>query len=395
MADLRVQFGGVEFKNPVVASAGTPTATPYTIKKCMEAGVGAICTKSLGIESHTWEWSRPFFYLFDKHGHPGNLQVVGEILWEAELGIEYIKEVKPEAERNNCKIIANFACEPFETESPRFAKLAREAEKAGADLIEAACPCPGLMPSLEDRYKFYEETLGKMISTFKDAVKIPVFPKMACSEATPENIKRIKEAGADGISFFIEVLGASIDIETGKPPGGVNIPGLCYGRNLGNAGCYWSAEVKKITDLPVMESGGIGTARDAIERTMCGTTLLAVCTAAIHRGYKVFSEMIRGLEDFMERKGYKSIDEFRGISIPYINNLDKISEFYARKRLKKEDLTLILDPAKCSHCKKCEGCLFGAITFKDEVPEVDLGLCERCGRCEQICPADAITIKKV
>lgn len=37
--DLAITFAGVTFKNPLVVSAGSPTINPYTIRRCLEAGV--------------------------------------------------------------------------------------------------------------------------------------------------------------------------------------------------------------------------------------------------------------------------------------------------------------------------------------------------------------------
>ena len=46
MADLTVKFAGVEFKNPVVASSGPLGRTFTSVKRSIEAGVGAVTIKS-------------------------------------------------------------------------------------------------------------------------------------------------------------------------------------------------------------------------------------------------------------------------------------------------------------------------------------------------------------
>ncbi len=57
-----------------------------------------------------------------------------------------------------------------------------------------------------------------------------------------------------------------------------------------------------------------------------------------------------------------------------------------------------LIPKKCISCKKClNTCIFGAITWDDKKnkPIFDKYLCEGCGACELVCPANAIRLYKV
>src|ERR1019366_6020159 len=48
----------------------------------------------------------------------------------------------------------------------------------------------------------------------------------------------------------------------------------------------------------------------------CGT--VQVCTAAMHYGYRIVEDMIDGLSNWMDEKGFRAIDDFRGLSVPKI-----------------------------------------------------------------------------
>ena len=50
MADLKVKYGGLEFKNPIVAAAGPLGRTFEALKRSIEAGCGAVTLKSNNIE---------------------------------------------------------------------------------------------------------------------------------------------------------------------------------------------------------------------------------------------------------------------------------------------------------------------------------------------------------
>ncbi len=47
-----------------------------------------------------------------------------------------------------------------------------------------------------------------------------------------------------------------------------------------------------------------------------GAGTVQVCTAAMHYGFRIVEDMIDGLSNWMDDKGFKTIDDFRGLSLP-------------------------------------------------------------------------------
>ena len=272
MADLRINFAGIELKNPIVASAGHITHTPYTIKRCIEAGVGAICTKSISVDTESWIRPHPANWFLNKCGDPGSLMTCEVGFWSPELAEKYIREMKPIAEKEEVRIIANIDVPPFKSEELK--KVGKQLEQAGADMIEATCPCPIMMPSREDVCTWYRKELSRLLKILKEAVNIPVFPKISSEFLTDENIKLIEDAGADAHCFWVGLPGTAIDVETGKPV--MPSTSLYFGRALKGLGCYTSSMLAIKGKLPIMSSGGISTWRDAVECLMCGTTLVGL-----------------------------------------------------------------------------------------------------------------------
>ena len=68
--------------------------------------------------------------------------------------------------------------------------------------------------------------------------------------------------------------------------------------------------------LPMSGIGGIGSWQDAAEFILLGAGTVQVCTAAMHYGYRIVEDMGDGLLSWMRRKGYETIDDFRGLSLP-------------------------------------------------------------------------------
>lgn len=65
-------------------------------------------------------------------------------------------------------------------------------------------------------------------------------------------------------------------------------------------------------EIQIIGTGGIETGQDAFEHLLCGASMLQIGTALHKEGPAIFERVIKELEDIMARKGYQSIDEFRG-----------------------------------------------------------------------------------
>lgn len=389
MENWHVDLAGITFKNAIVASAGTPTINVHGMKECIKAGAGAVCTKSISFQPFSWARTRRGNLFLDRIGDPGSIIPIELSFWRPEEGERFVKEIKPLAEKENTRVIANIAVEEFETE--KLKDLAKRLENAGADMIEAACPCPILIP-VEIAKKWYQENLSRVIEILKQAVNIPVYPKLFVDVLNQENIDRIEGAGADAIHIVPPPHGITIDIESGKPI--ISTNGLYFNRGWRGVGSYWTYLISKMAKIPVITSGGVFSGRDAIERFMLGASLVGICTVIIYHGYKKMTKIIQEIDHFMEKKGHENIKAIIGIASPYVGDLEEFGKMIARMDLPKDALTVSVDLEKCNGCKKCAVCNYGAIVMKDRIPEINLDICERCGTCEAICPSGAITIQK-
>ena len=65
-------------------------------------------------------------------------------------------------------------------------------------------------------------------------------------------------------------------------------------------------------EIKIIGTGGILTGQDAYEHLLCGATMLQIGTQLQKEGPAIFSRILQELTAIMEKKGYQSIDEFRG-----------------------------------------------------------------------------------
>jgi dihydropyrimidine dehydrogenase (NAD+) subunit PreA len=132
--------------------------------------------------------------------------------------------------------------------------------------------------------------------------------------------------------------------------------------------------------------GGIADWKSAVEYMMVGATTVQVCTAAMWQGFKLGQTLMNGLKRFMIQRGYQSLQEFRGISLPYFTAAVPIPE----------NVKASIDVKTCQRCGRClVACRDGAydaIERKRALFKVNQDICDGCGLCAQVCPEEAIRL---
>jgi len=141
--------------------------------------------------------------------------------------------------------------------------------------------------------------------------------------------------------------------------------------------------------------GGITTWRDAAEFIALGCGTVQVCTAAMTYGFKVVQEMASGLSDWMDEKGFETIEDFRGRAVPNVTDWQYLNLNYITKARIDQDLCI-----QCGRCHiACEDTSHQAITaMVDGVRhfEVIEAECVGCNLCVNVCPVEnCITMEQI
>jgi dihydropyrimidine dehydrogenase (NAD+) subunit PreA len=147
------------------------------------------------------------------------------------------------------------------------------------------------------------------------------------------------------------------------------------------------ARDRETRDLPISAIGGIANWRDAAEFMALGAGTVQVCTAAMTYGFRIVTEMITGLSEWMDQKGYRSLSEFQGRATANFTEWEHLNLNYIAKAVIDQDLCI-----KCGRCyAACEDTSHQAITssvdglrqfvVKDEE-------CVGCNLCVLVCPVE-------
>lgn len=398
--DLTTQIAGVTFKNPIAAASGIITRSIHSIRRCVEAGVGAVVTKSITfIPGARWRLPRPAIWLLDKYGDPGSSQNISIGNLPDDQGVKFVEQIKPITRDADVVLIANMNLMgdlgEFQEEEAleRTENLAKKLEAAGADIIEVmrACPMDVAREFGGDWGKVSDvKYTVKLARTLKTSLRIPFYLKLQ-TDVTFKNIGVFEDAGVAAHCVYSLLPATVIDIETGMPI--IPFPQPYYGRGIKAHENYQSARIASVARCPIISSGGTMSSRDVIERLMCGATIVQVMTAAMRYGPEVFTEMTDGLKSFMARKGYRSLKEIIGIAVPHIDNAEEFAKFIEDRQVPRKAMAMNIDRVKCTGCGECAVCPYGAMSIEAGFPKWDSKICEFCGICQTICPVDAIEIR--
>lgn len=299
MADTRVTIAGVEWKNPVTVASGTFGSGEEFADFVDLNKLGAVTTK--GVANVPWT-GNPTPRVAEVYG--GMLNAIGL----QNPGIElFCKRDIPYLKQYDTKIIVNVCGHAPEEYLAVVERLADEP----ADMLEINISCPNVNAGF---LAFGQDArhVEKLTGQIKNIAKQPIIMKLTPNVTDITEIAKAAEAGgADAISLINTLTGMKIDIHKrafalANKTGGMSGPAV---HPVAVRMVYQASHAVKI---PVIGMGGIQSAEDAIEFILAGASAVSVGTANFHNP-AVTMEVIDGIERYMERYGFATVEEMVGI----------------------------------------------------------------------------------
>lgn len=299
MADTRVTIAGVEWKNPVTVASGTFGSGEEFADFVDLNKLGAVTTK--GVANVPWT-GNPTPRVAEVYG--GMLNAIGL----QNPGIElFCKRDIPYLKQYDTKIIVNVCGHAPEEYLAVVERLADEP----ADMLEINISCPNVNAGF---LAFGQDArhVEKLTGQIKKLAKQPIIMKLTPNVTDITEIAKAAEAGgADAISLINTLTGMKIDIHKrafalANKTGGMSGPAV---HPVAVRMVYQASHAVKI---PVIGMGGIQSAEDAIEFILAGASAVSVGTANFHDP-AVTMEIIEGIERYMERYGFATVEEMVGI----------------------------------------------------------------------------------
>ena len=302
--NLGIDLGGLKMKNPVTVASGTfGYGAEYS--QYFDIGrLGAVTTKSLSLKPRAG--NKPPRLV---ETPAGMLNAIGL----QNVGIEtYLSEKLPFLRAKGATIIANI----YGHSADEYVELARRIDSEGAgDAIEANLSCPNVHDARKAKGAVLVSQDPRCVEEYTRAIravtKLPLIIKL-----TP-NVMDITEpalaaeaAGADALCLINTLLGLAIDAETRRPRLS-NIVGGLSGPAIRPVAVKMVWDARRAVKIPIIGTGGICHADDAIEFLLAGATAVSVGSMNFRQPDAAI-RVLEGIEDYLVRHGIENVSELVG-----------------------------------------------------------------------------------
>ena len=393
MADLTTTFLGITSPNPFWLASAPPTDKEYNVRRAFEAGWGGVVWKTLGAEGPpVVNVNGPRYGAI----YGADRRLLGlnniELITDRDLQTNLDEITRVKADYPDRAVIVSIMV-PCEEEA--WKAILPKVAATGADGIELNFGCPHGMA---------ERGMGSAVGQVPEYIQMVTewckkyYDKPVIVKLTP-NITDVrkpaqaaKDGGADAVSLINTINSiTSVDLDIMAPQPTID--------GKGTHGGYCGPAVKPIAmnmvaeiardpgthGLPISGIGGVTTWRDAAEFMALGCGNVQVCTAAMTYGFKIVQEMISGLSQWMDEKGYTSTADFVGMAVPNVTDWQYLNLNYVAKAKINQD-----DCIKCGRCyAACEDTSHQAIAMsEDRVFTVIDDECVACNLCVDVCPVE-------
>ncbi|HVP40496.1 MAG TPA: dihydroorotate dehydrogenase [Candidatus Krumholzibacteriaceae bacterium] len=297
---LAVELAGLRLANPTMLAAGILGMTSLSLKRVTEAGAGAVVTKSIGLKSRTG-YTNPTVVQTDC----GVLNAMGL----PNPSIEYFAGEITEAKTIGCPVIVSV----YGFSAEEFVQVAKKAENAGADGLELNVSCPHVEKTGSE---IGQDTmlLEEVVRAVKRETRIPVFVKLTPNVTDiVECAKAAEKSGADAVVAINTVRAMAINVEAMKPILGNKFGGLS-GPAIKPIALRCVYEIYRQVNVPIIGCGGVSDWRGAVEFMLAGAKAVQIGTAVAFKGLDVFQSVTKGIDAYLETKGFESVKEIVGLA---------------------------------------------------------------------------------
>lgn len=311
MINLETTYMGIKLSNPLIVGASPLTADLSTIKKLEDANAGAIVIKTLfeeEIQLERFKFDRDLerydemnaemVSLFPKIQHSG-----------PEEHLNWVRKAKKSV---SIPVIASLNA-LHRTAWLEYAELLSQTGVDGLELNFYSDPKDFSKEGVE-----IENEQMALLKVIAKKVPLPVSVKLSPFYSNPlQFISRLDMAGAGAVVLFNRFFQPDIDISTEHD----TLP-----LNFSNSTDYrlplrFTGLLRGKIKADICSNTGIFNSAEVVKMILAGANSVQVVSTLYKHGITHMSRILLGLAQWMEKKGYATLDDFRG-KLSKVNSYD-------------------------------------------------------------------------
>ena len=296
--NTKVNFAGIEMKNPVTVASGTfgygrEYADFFDLGK-----LGAIITKGTSLRPKSG--NKPSRVCETPSGMLNSIGLQNP-------GVEYFANNDlPFLRKFDTKIIVN-ACGSSIDE---YVELCKILNNLDIDGVELNLSCPNVKEGCMAFGNTYEG-VKRVTSEVRKVLDKPLIVKLTPNVTDIAGIaKGVEDGGADAVSLINTLLAMKIDIYKRKPVLANNTGGLS-GPAIRPVAVRMVYQVAQAVNIPIMGLGGIVSGEDAIEFMLAGATTISIGAGNFIDPYTSV-KVVEGIEEYMRKCNIEAINDIIG-----------------------------------------------------------------------------------
>lgn len=299
MGKLSVKYLGLELRSPLIVSSSRLTSTIDYLKQADDSGAGAVVLKSLFEE----QINQYVHAMQPSHSYPEADDYTAFYIKSHSVE-EYLTLIRKAKEQISIPVIPSINCYTSEG----WTDFAKNIQDAGADALEINV---FMLPSdrkqsSADTEKVYFELIGKL----KKVITIPIALKIGYRFSNIlYMIDQFYMRKVEGVVMFNRFYEPDIDIENLDV-----VPSAIFSNEserrmvLRWIGMASAQDIK----IDISASTGVHSGSDAVRYILAGANSVQVCSVLYQNGIPYIKTMNNQISDWMESKGFATVDEFRG-----------------------------------------------------------------------------------
>lgn len=342
MPTLETTVDGLKMPNPFVIGSGPPGTNGKVIGRAFDDGWGAVICKTVSLDASKVINVQPRYgRLRSRESNEiygwENIELISDRSFETWLDeFKALKDSHPEG------VLIASIMEEYNKDA--WQEIVGRCEEAGVDSFELNMSCPHGMPERRMGAAVGEDPviLKEICGWVMEVATKPVWAKMTPNVTHIEDPTRASlEAGCQGVSAINTIRSViGVDLETLRPepnvegyttPGGYSCVAV---RPIALRMCMEIATMiaKEFPGRTLSGLGGVETGEDAAQFILLGSHTVQVCTGVMKSGYRCVQPMCEELLAFMEKHNFETLDDFRGISLPYFTTHSDLVKKQAEAR---------------------------------------------------------------